>query len=301
MTATPTVRDADRPTPTVPTTTVPTPTVPTPRRPTVPTATVPTTDRPDTDRPDDSVRGQTPTGRRSPSRVRTSLVKIEAEDFNTGGEGVAYHDVEPQNLGNSNYRAGEGVDIETRERRDERRLHPRRRVPSTSVDTTAAGAFTLVLHAANPDDDERRSSRSSSTGPRPARSDRRAPARPPTRTSLRDPDHHPRRPVRLVRSTGHPDQPRLAQHRCRHDPDHDHAGDTTITPQTTPYGPGNNIPGRVQAENFDKSGAGAATRPTPTRPSRTRAARTAPPSRSTSSTPRASSPTTSAGSAPAST
>ena len=32
----------------------------------------------------------------------------------------------------------------------------------------------------------------------------------------------------------------------------------TPTFQTTPYGPGNNVPGRVQAENFDKSGTGAA-------------------------------------------
>jgi hypothetical protein len=32
----------------------------------------------------------------------------------------------------------------------------------------------------------------------------------------------------------------------------------STTPQTTPFGPGNSIPGRVQAENFDRSGAGAA-------------------------------------------
>ena len=30
------------------------------------------------------------------------------------------------------------------------------------------------------------------------------------------------------------------------------------TPQTTPFGPGNLVPGRVQAENFDKSGTGTA-------------------------------------------
>ena len=38
--------------------------------------------------------------------------RIEAEDFDTGGEGTAYHDVEPANLGGV-YRPAEGVDIET--------------------------------------------------------------------------------------------------------------------------------------------------------------------------------------------
>ncbi|MHC5183790.1 MAG: carbohydrate-binding protein [Planctomycetota bacterium] len=37
--------------------------------------------------------------------------KIEAEDFDTGGEGVAYHDSDTSNNGNS-YRTEEGVDIE---------------------------------------------------------------------------------------------------------------------------------------------------------------------------------------------
>ena len=47
------------------------------------------------------------------SRQPTSLPgRIEAEDFDTGGEGVAYHDVEPANLGGV-YRPAEGVDIET--------------------------------------------------------------------------------------------------------------------------------------------------------------------------------------------
>ena len=39
--------------------------------------------------------------------------RIQTEDFDTGGEGVAYHDTEAANLGNSNYRSSEGVDIET--------------------------------------------------------------------------------------------------------------------------------------------------------------------------------------------
>jgi hypothetical protein len=37
--------------------------------------------------------------------------KIEAENFDTGGEGVAYHDVTVQNQGESNYRSGERVDV----------------------------------------------------------------------------------------------------------------------------------------------------------------------------------------------
>jgi len=36
---------------------------------------------------------------------------VQAEDFDAGGEGVAYHDVEPTNLGGA-YRPAEGVDIE---------------------------------------------------------------------------------------------------------------------------------------------------------------------------------------------
>ena len=44
------------------------------------------------------------------------------------------------------------------------------------------------------------------------------------------------------------------EHRRRHGPDRP-AGPT---PQTIPFGPGNLVPGRVQAENFDKSGIGTA-------------------------------------------
>lgn len=38
--------------------------------------------------------------------------KIEAEDFDNGGAGVAYYDTTPANQGGHNYRQGEGVDIE---------------------------------------------------------------------------------------------------------------------------------------------------------------------------------------------
>lgn len=38
---------------------------------------------------------------------------LQAENFDTGGEGVAYHDVEAANLGGASYRSGEGVDLQT--------------------------------------------------------------------------------------------------------------------------------------------------------------------------------------------
>ncbi len=39
------------------------------------------------------------------------LMRVEAEDFDPGGEGVGYHDVDTRNLGGA-FRTGEGVDIE---------------------------------------------------------------------------------------------------------------------------------------------------------------------------------------------
>jgi len=38
--------------------------------------------------------------------------RVEAEDFDIGGEGIAYHDFEPENLGHE-YRTSEGVDVQT--------------------------------------------------------------------------------------------------------------------------------------------------------------------------------------------
>jgi hypothetical protein len=40
-------------------------------------------------------------------------VTIQVEDFDNGGEGVAYHDVESANLGGAGYRSGTGVDLQT--------------------------------------------------------------------------------------------------------------------------------------------------------------------------------------------
>ncbi len=39
-------------------------------------------------------------------------VRIQAEDFDKGADGVAYHDLESANLGGVNYRPGTGVDIQ---------------------------------------------------------------------------------------------------------------------------------------------------------------------------------------------
>ncbi len=76
---------------------------------------------------------------------------VEAEEFDAGGEGVAYSDSEPANQGNSNLRAGEGVDIDTAGgvtsvgyTRDGEYL-------KYSVDASSAGSVSLALRAANPD------------------------------------------------------------------------------------------------------------------------------------------------------
>lgn len=48
-----------------------------------------------------------------PFKLMTIPGRIEAEFFDKGGEGKSYHDVDPENKGNSTIRAAEGVDIET--------------------------------------------------------------------------------------------------------------------------------------------------------------------------------------------
>ena len=40
------------------------------------------------------------------------LIRIQAEDYRAGGQGVAYSDTTPANLGGASYRPGDGVDIE---------------------------------------------------------------------------------------------------------------------------------------------------------------------------------------------
>jgi hypothetical protein len=53
-----------------------------------------------------------PTGADAYGGTATTLpARIEAEDFDDGGEGIGYHDLTVANLGGSNYRSGERVDI----------------------------------------------------------------------------------------------------------------------------------------------------------------------------------------------
>jgi PKD repeat protein len=77
--------------------------------------------------------------------------QVEAEHFDTGGEGVAYHDLEPENLGNSNLRPGEGVDVETNGGVTDVCYVRAGEHLEYSVETTAGESFELALRAANPD------------------------------------------------------------------------------------------------------------------------------------------------------
>jgi hypothetical protein len=91
---------------TTPTTLVPVTTPPT----TVPTATIPTTVSTTVPTTVPTTIG-TPGSTTSPYRQHTLPARIEAEDFDNGGEGLAYHDTTPLNEGGQ-YRPGDGVDIE---------------------------------------------------------------------------------------------------------------------------------------------------------------------------------------------
>ncbi len=253
-TPTPTVTVTATPTPTVTVTATPTPTVTVTATPT-PTVTVTATPTPTVTQ----TTAPTPTSEPYPG-PHVPSVKIQAEDFDTGGEGVAYHDLEPQNLGNSNYRAGEGVDIETENGvtnvayiRDGEYL-------KYSIDTTAAGGFNLVLHAANPDATAKEVEvyldgvevgevLIGGTG---------------GWTTYRD--FTAEDPITIPEGRHTVTLSFEGINRINLDWLNLVAGTVpttttpapVVTPQTTPYGPGNNIPGRVQAENFDKSGTGAA-------------------------------------------
>jgi parallel beta-helix repeat protein len=52
-------------------------------------------------------------GAQTPYRAVTLPGRLEAENYDLGGEGVAYHDVEAANLGGA-YRTSEGVDVESK-------------------------------------------------------------------------------------------------------------------------------------------------------------------------------------------
>ncbi len=75
---------------------------------------------------------------------------VEAEDFDAGGEGIAYHDSEPANLGGA-YRPAEGVDIETSGGITNVGWVRSGEWLNYTVNATAPQSVVLRLHAANPD------------------------------------------------------------------------------------------------------------------------------------------------------
>ena len=52
-----------------------------------------------------------PTGDQAPYKTFTAPCRVEAEDYDTGGETVAYHDTTAENQG-LDYRLSEGVDVD---------------------------------------------------------------------------------------------------------------------------------------------------------------------------------------------
>jgi parallel beta-helix repeat protein len=77
---------------------------------------------------------------------------IEAEQFDTGSDGVAYHDYESANLGtNTDLRSGAGVDIDTDGGTTNVGYTRDGEYLKYSVDAATPGSFSLALRAANPD------------------------------------------------------------------------------------------------------------------------------------------------------
>ncbi|MEN6340945.1 MAG: carbohydrate-binding protein, partial [Methanospirillum sp.] len=192
------------------------------------------------------------------SGTHVPSTRIEAEHFDTGGEGVAYHDLEPQNQGNTNLRAGEGVDIETEVGVTDVAFIRAGEYLKYSIDSTITGNYTLTLRAANPDATPKAVKvyvdgvpagqvLVGGTGSWTAYGSF-ASAAPLTLPSGRH--------VVTIAFEG--------VNRLNLDWLELSAGTLTATPtptptfQTVPYGPGNAVPGRVQAENFDKAGTAAA-------------------------------------------
>ena len=98
--------------------------------------------------------------------------QVEVENFDAGGEGVAYHDVESENLGTDEMRPRRGGRYRDERRRYRRLLCPGRRILNCSVDTTSGGEPTLTLRAANPMPRPRRSGSTSGRRPDLRRRDR---------------------------------------------------------------------------------------------------------------------------------
>ncbi|MEN6341479.1 MAG: NosD domain-containing protein [Methanospirillum sp.] len=76
--------------------------------------------------------------------------RVQAEDYDSGGEGVAYHDTEPANLGGA-YRTTEGVDVETGGGITDVGWVRSGEWLSYTVNATAPQSVVLRLRASNPD------------------------------------------------------------------------------------------------------------------------------------------------------
>ena len=76
--------------------------------------------------------------------------RIEAENYDTGGEGVAYHDYEPANLGGA-YRPAEGVDVEAEGGTTNVGWVRTGEWLSYTVNATAPRSVAVRLRASNPD------------------------------------------------------------------------------------------------------------------------------------------------------
>ena len=76
---------------------------------------------------------------------------VEAEHFDLGGEGVAYHDLEAENRGASDARAGEGVDIETAGGVTDVCYVRAGEWLAYTVEAASGGDVAMTLRAANPD------------------------------------------------------------------------------------------------------------------------------------------------------
>jgi hypothetical protein len=85
----------------------------------------------------------------TPARIAADTT-IQAEDFDNGGEGVAYHDTDTANLGGNNYRSGTGVDVESSSGggRDVGIVRPGEWLGYT-VSVATAGTYDLQLRVAS--------------------------------------------------------------------------------------------------------------------------------------------------------
>jgi|GEM_PF-1035951 len=190
-------------------------------------------------------------------------VRIEAEDFDLGGEGVAYHDTTPANEGGA-YRPNEGVDIETVGSITNVGWIRSGESLEYTIDTTIGGSFFLTLSGSNPDAATKAVTvlvdgvpagqvmiggtgawhtfrEFTGTTPIPLTAGRHVLKLSFEGISRMNLDWLSLAAGTVPVTTTTPTT-------------------TTVVPefQTVPYGPGNNIPGRVQAENFDNSGTGPA-------------------------------------------